>query len=196
MAADADLVDRLRSGDEKAFVELVGRYQDSMLRLARTFVSTSAVAEEVVQDTWLGVLRGLDRYEGRGSLKAWMFQILVNRARTSGVREHRSVPIGDSGHTVDQARFDATGAWISPPQHWSDAVVDRLFADKAADRIHRALEELPPGQRQVVTLRDVEGLTSTLVCDLLDISEGNQRVLLHRGRAHLRQILEAEFGEG
>ena len=194
MEGDQELVDRLQAGDEQAFVQLVGRYQDSMLRLARSFVPSAVVAEEVVQDTWLAILRGLDGYERRAPLKAWMFQILVNRARTTGVREHRSVPVSDASRTVDAARFDASGQWISPPQHWSDDVVDRLVADKAAVRIRSAIEELPSGQRQVVTLRDVEGLTSTLVCELLEVSEANQRVLLHRGRARLRQILEIEFG--
>ena len=195
MPDDGELVERLRAGDEQAFVVLVGRYQPSMLRLARTFVPNAMVAEEVVQDSWLGVLRGIDRFEGRAPLKAWIFQIVVNRARSTGVREHRGAPDLGGTITVDPARFDSSGQWIAPPQHWSDRVVDRLFAEKAADRIHAALEELPPAQQQVVTLRDVEGLTSTVVCDVLQITEANQRVLLHRGRARLRQILEAEFGK-
>jgi len=192
---DAELLDGLRAGDEQAFVTLVARHHDVMLRLARSFVASPAIAEEVVQDAWLGILRGLPRYEGRGPLKAWMFQIVVNRARTTGVREHRSAPAADPERAVDAARFDATGHWTSPPQHWTDDVDDRLHADKMADRIRFALDDLPGRQRDVVTLRDIEGLTAHEVSDLLEISEGNQRVLLHRGRARLRRILEIEYGK-
>ena len=191
---DAALVKRLREGDEEAFLTLVGRYQASMLRLARSFVGSAAVAEEVVQDTWIGVLRGIDGFQGRSSFKTWLLRILVNRAKTTGVREDRSIAIGDAGPAVDSARFDASGAWMAPPDHWIEDSHDRLLAESMADEIRSALEELPGRQREVVLLRDVDGLTSEEVCDVLDISEGNQRVLLHRGRSRLRQTLESELG--
>jgi RNA polymerase sigma-70 factor, ECF subfamily len=190
-AVDEDeLVRRLRDGDEQAFVLLVERHRVAMLRLARTFVASAAVAEEVVQDTWLAVVRGIDRFAGRSSFKTWLFQILVNRARSTGVREQRSITIGDPTPAVDRSRFDATGAWSSPPLHWIEDSDDRLVAASMSDRLQRALDELPRRQREVVILRDVDGLTSDEVCVVLDISDGNQRVLLHRGRSQLRATLE------
>jgi RNA polymerase sigma-70 factor (ECF subfamily) len=191
---DADLLDRLRSGDEQAFVVLVGRYRDAMLRLASGYVPNRAVAEEVVQDTWVGVLRGLGGFEGRSSVRTWVFRILVNRARTAGTRERRSVAIEDMGPVVDQSRFDQAGRWASPPEAWIEQIDDRLAAAKMAVRIRTAIEDLPARQREVVTLRDIEGLSSDDVCGVLDITDANQRVLLHRGRSKLRQILESEFG--
>jgi RNA polymerase sigma-70 factor (ECF subfamily) len=192
---DARLLERLRSGDEAAFVTLVAGHQDAMLRLASTFVSSRAVAEEVVQDTWLGVVRGIDRFEGRSSLRTWLLAILVNRARTAGTREARSVAVGDAGPAVDRARFDASGGWSSPPEHWVEDAEQRLGAAELATHIHAALEQMPARQRAVVTLRDVDGLESDEVCELLSLSPGNQRVLLHRGRSQLRQALEAALGE-
>jgi RNA polymerase sigma-70 factor (ECF subfamily) len=165
-----------------------------MVRVASSFVSSAAVAEEVVQDTWLGVLRGIDGFAGRSSFRTWLLRILVNRARSTGVREHRSVAVGDAGPAVDRSRFDASGAWMSPPQHWVEDSEDRLLAEGLADQIHVALGELPARQREVVVLRDVDGLSGPEVCDVLEISEANQRVLLHRGRSHLRQALESELG--
>jgi RNA polymerase sigma-70 factor, ECF subfamily len=191
---DAELLVRLRAGDERAFVTLVRRHHAAMLRLAACYVPSEAVAEEVVQDTWLGVLRGIGGFEGRSSIRTWLFRILVNRARTVGERERRSVAIGDPGPAVDQSRFDATGHWAVPPEHWVDDANDRVDAAKLAGRLRSAIDELPGRQREVVTLRDVEGLSSEEVCSVLDISEGNQRVLLHRGRSRLRQALETEFG--
>jgi len=187
---DEELVARMRAGDEEAFVSLVARHHASMLRLANSFVSSRAVAEEVVQDTWMGVLRGLDGFAGRSSFKTWLLRILVNRARTTGMRERRSVAIGDAAPAVDASRFDASGAWSSPPQHWVEDSDDRLLAQSLAQRIEQGLAQLPERQREVVTMRDVDGLSSREVCEVLDISEANQRVLLHRGRSHLRQALE------
>jgi RNA polymerase sigma-70 factor (ECF subfamily) len=187
---DEELVARLRAGEEEAFVALVARHRASMLRLARSLVSSSAVAEEVVQDTWVGVLRGIDGFAGRSSFKTWLLRILVNRARTTSTRERRSVAIGDAGPAVDSSRFGAGGAWSSPPQHWIEDSEDRMLAQSLAQRIEETLQELPERQREVVTLRDVDGLSSKEVCEVLDISEANQRVLLHRGRSHLRQALE------
>ena len=191
--SDGDLLTRLRSGDERAFVGLVQRYHEPMLRLATSFVPSLAVAEEVVQDTWLALLRGLDGFEGRSSLKTWLFRILVNQARTTGTREHRTVPVADPEPAVDPARFDGSGGWADPPEHWIEAAEDRLEAGKFADRIRELMHELPARQREVVLLRDVEEMTSEEVCSVLAISDGNQRVLLHRGRSRLRQLFEDEF---
>jgi RNA polymerase sigma-70 factor (ECF subfamily) len=191
---DAVLLERLRAGDEQAFLELVARHQSTLLRLARSFVHSGAVAEEVVQDTWLGMMRGLDGFAGRSTLRTWLLRILVNRARSTGAREGRSVAIGDAGPAVDASRFDASGAWMAPPRHWVEESEERLLAEGVAEQLHAALAELPERQREVVMLRDVDGLTSAEVCEALGISEANQRVLLHRGRSRLRGELEAQLG--
>ena len=191
---DAELVTRLRSGDEDAFRFLVDRYHCSLLRLAQTMVPSRAVAEEVVQDTWLGLVRGIHAFEGRSSLRTWLFHVLVNRARSTGVSERR--PTIATSPSVDPNRFGPDGGWTDPPVSWSDEVDDRVVAAQLAARIRPRLDELPAMQRQVVTLRDVEGLSSEEVCDLLGLSEGNQRVLLHRGRSRLRGMLELEMGKG
>ena len=189
---DADLLWRLRAGDEQAFVMLIGRYNGSLLRLARSYVPSEAVAEEAVQDTWLGVLRGIDGFEGRSSFKTWLFRILINRARSAGVREPRAVSFGDGEPAVDPRRFAADGSWAQPLEAWADTD-DRLVAATWSKCLRNALGELPPRQREIVILRDVEGLPSNHVCDVLGISEGNQRVLLHRGRSRLRSMLESEL---
>jgi RNA polymerase sigma-70 factor (ECF subfamily) len=191
---DGELVQRLREGEEQAFVQLVARHHAAMLRLAGSFVASGAVAEEVVQDTWLGVLRGIDGFAGRSSFRTWLLRILVNRARSTGVRERRTIAVGDAGPVVDASRFDSSGAWMSPPQHWIEDSDDRMVAEGASAQINAAMRELPERQRQVVTLRDVEGLSGQEVCAVLEISDANQRVLLHRGRSHLRQALEDELG--
>jgi RNA polymerase sigma-70 factor, ECF subfamily len=196
MEPDVELLRRLRAGDERAFVTLVERYNGSMLRLAASFVPSRAVAEEVVQETWLAMLRGLAAFEGRSSLKTWLFTILVNRARSTGVRESRTVPVADAGPVVDASRFGPDGAWVLPPEHWIEEAESRVDAVKLNELLRSALDGLPPRQREVVLLRDVEELTSAEVCGVLSISEANQRVLLHRGRGKLRQVLEAELGGG
>jgi RNA polymerase sigma-70 factor, ECF subfamily len=190
MESDADLIRRLRVGDERAFVALVERYNGSMLRIALSFVPSRAVAEEVVQDTWLAVLRGIAGFEERSSLRTWMFTILVNRARSTGTREQRSIPVADAGPAVDSSRFGLDGRWSSPPEHWIEEAEDRLAAGKLTDLLQSAMDDLPARQREVVVLRDMEGMSSEEVCKVLAISEGNQRVLLHRGRSKLRQVLE------
>jgi RNA polymerase sigma-70 factor, ECF subfamily len=190
---DVELLNRLRNGDEEAFVMLVGRYQQSMLRLARSLVPSQAVAEEAVQDTWMGVVRGIDRFEGRASLKTWLFHILVNRARSAGFREHPNAPI-ETLHTVDPTRFDVHGQWADPVEPWTDASDNRLDAASWSPVLHSALDDLPPRQRQVVMLRDVEGLSHQEACAVLGISVGNQRILLHRGRSRLRERLDTEMG--
>ena len=186
---------RLRNGDEDAFVTLVGRYQQPMLRLARSFVPSQAVAEEAVQDTWLGLVRGIDNFEGRSSFKTWLFRILVNRARSAGTKEH-SAGLSEELHAVDPARFNAQGQWADPVDTWIEESEQRLDAAAWAPILKSALEVLPPRQRQVVLLRDVEGLSHDEACTVLGISVGNQRVLLHRGRSQLRGILEAKMGKG
>lgn len=197
MDDDAELVARLRDGDEGAFVILVERYHMPLLRLASTFVPNRAVAEEVVQDTWLGVVRGIDRFEGRSSLKTWLFRILVNRARSTGVRERRQIPVEpDRAPAVPGRRFDPDGEWADPPVPWSDDVEERIVARQMVERISAHLAELPEAQRQVVVLRDFECLPAPEVCSLLGISDANQRVLLHRGRSRIRGLLEAELGKG
>jgi RNA polymerase sigma-70 factor, ECF subfamily len=192
---DAALVDRLRDGDESAFVTLVDRYHEPMVRLARSIVPSQAVAEEAVQDTWLGVVRGIERFEGRSSIKTWLFRILVNRARTAGAREERSVPL-DAEHAVDPAHFDAGGQWAEPVQRWRQEFDDRMESAVWAPILKTALEQLPARQRTVVVLRDVEGLSSDEVCSVLGISGGNQRILLHRGRSRMREMLDAEMRRG
>src|ERR1700680_1935599 len=189
---DAPLVGRLRGGDEEAFVTLVGRYHEPMVRLARSMVSSQAVAGEAVQDTWLGVGCGIERFEGRSSIKTWLFRILVNRARTAGAREERSVPM-EAAHAVDPANFDADGQWADPVERWRQDLEDRLEAVDWAPILRSALERLPARQRTVVVLRDVEGLSSDEVCSVLGISAGNQRILLHRGRSRMRELLDPEM---
>ena len=194
MESDAELLARLQAGDESAFLSLVARYNGALLRLARTFVASEAVAEEVVQDTWIGVVRGVDRFEGRSTFKTWLFRILVNRARTTGVREHRHLPFDPAEPAVSPDRFDRSGAWAEPVPQWESDADDRVVAASWGPRLVQAIDTLPDRQRDVVVLRDVEGLTSEDVCSVLGISEGNQRVLLHRGRSRLRTELEAELG--
>jgi RNA polymerase sigma-70 factor (ECF subfamily) len=154
-------------------------------------VPTRAVAEEVVQDTWLGVVKGIHRFEGRSTVKTWLFRILVNRAKATGIREPRNAAL-DDGDGLD-GRFDATGHWNQPPEPWS-AVDSRLDATDIARRIKHCLPQLPDGQRQVLVLRDIEGVDSADVCELLGISATNQRVMLHRARSQMRGILELELG--
>jgi RNA polymerase sigma-70 factor (ECF subfamily) len=194
MVDDAELVERLRAGDDKAFVALVDRYHSPLVRLAASFVGSRAVAEEVVQDTWLGVVRGIDRFEGRSSFKTWLFRILVNRARTTGAKERRQAPTPPANEpAVPADRFRPDGRWASPPVMWEEATVDRLVAGELAERISGFLDELPEAQRQVVVMRDLEGLPSAEVCSVLGISEANQRVLLHRGRSRIRDRLDREL---
>ena len=205
VADDASVVAALRRGDEAAFTELVTAYSSSLLRLAQDFVRTRAIAEEVVQETWLAVLNGIDRFEGRSSLKTWLYRILVNKAKTRGVREARTVPFSaleteGEDRAVPEERFRGPddqwpGHWASPPVPLDTVPDARLLAREARQRILQALETLPDSQRLVVTLRDVAGCEPEEVCDALGLSEVNQRVLLHRGRAKLRAALEQYLGE-
>jgi RNA polymerase sigma-70 factor (ECF subfamily) len=206
-AADADVVARLRAGDQAAFRELVTHNHTAMVRFASGYVPSTAVAEEVVQDTWIAVIKGIDGFEGRSSLRTWIFRILANQARTRARREARSVPFsslagpGDDGPTVDPDRFLGAdhpafpGHWASPPRSWEGTPEQELLAGETRERVQDAIDMLPASQRAVISLRDVEGWSSQEVCDLLDISEGNQRVLLHRARAKVREALE-EYLDG
>lgn len=196
---ELELLQRLRARDARAFSALVDESQGPLLRLALGFVSSRAVAEEVVQQTWVSVIEGLDKFEGRSSLKTWIFRILVNRAKSRAVRENRTVPFsalaeaepGDDAPAVDAERFRANGAWGIPPRRWEADTPERVLMNQQALRaLEEALAGLPPNQRAVVTLRDVEGLDSAEVCNVLGLSETNQRVLLHRGRSKLRLVLE------
>jgi RNA polymerase sigma-70 factor, ECF subfamily len=199
---DLALVQRLRAGDESAFMSLVERLHPSMLRVARMYVSTAAVAEEVVQETWLGVLRGLDSFQGRSSLRTWIFRILTNIAKTRGQREARSLPFASlAGDDLDAPavgpdRFDtpeasSRGAWSTLPDDWTGIPEDRLLGRETLAVIGRAIDGLPPMQAEVIRLRDALGWTSEEVRNALDLTETNQRVLLHRARAKVRSALEA-----
>jgi RNA polymerase sigma-70 factor (ECF subfamily) len=200
---DEALVAALRAGDEAAFREVVAGYHAAMMRLALFHVSTRAVGEEVVQETWLAVLKGLDGFEGRSSFKTWVFTILANRARTRGVQEGRSVPFSslqadERTLGVPGARFRSPGDrwpghWSEPPTPWTDIPDARMEGKETRIVIFDAIRSLPQQQRDVIALRDVEGWTADEVCSALNISEGNQRVLLHRARGKVRAILERNF---
>jgi RNA polymerase sigma-70 factor, ECF subfamily len=181
---ESTLVAALRRGDERAFVDLVDAYTPGMRRFALGFVRTAAVADEVVQEAWVGVLRGIDRFEGRSSLKTWIYRIVANVARTRGVREARSVPFADEPH-VDDARFAPDGHWIAPPEPWQNVLEAELRGV-----VDAAIAALPEQQRLVIQLRDVEGWSSEEVCNVLELSETNQRVLLHRARSRVRTAVE------
>ncbi len=198
--AEVELLARLRAGDEKAFEALVARLYGTMLTVARTYVKDRAVAEEVVQETWLGVIKGLDRFEGRSSLKTWILSILVNQAKTRGTREARTVPFAslapeDDAPAVEPNRFRGPddpypGGWRSFPANWS-AAAGSIVEDRETLRVAmRAIAELPLTQQTVIRMRDVEGYTPEEVCATLDVSEANQRVLLHRARSRVRTALE------
>jgi RNA polymerase sigma-70 factor, ECF subfamily len=191
---DDELLSGLLTGDEQAFVMLVGRYQQPMLRLASSMVSSQQVAEEAVQDTWLGVVRGIEQFKGNSSFKTWLFRILVNRVRSAGSREPADPSI-EVIRAVDPAGFDSDGQWADPVEHWTEATENRLDAATWLPVLKSALVKLPARQRQVVLLRDAEGLSSEEACSVLGIGVGNQRILLHRGRTRLREILDAEIGK-
>lgn len=207
LATEAELIDRLRSGDEGAFTWLVDTYSPSLKRLALGFVAREAVAEEVVQETLLAVLTGISRFEGRSSLKTWLFKILTNRAKTRGAREGRTVTFSDlesaerDDPAVSPERFlpadhpTFPGHWATRLHSWSAVAEQTIVRRETMEVLRRGLESLPPTQRIVVTLRDVQGLPADEVCAALNLSEANQRVLLHRGRSRLRAILEKYFAD-
>ena len=199
---ELQLVDSLRQRDETAFATLVERYHGQLLRYAQSFVSNQAVAEEVAQETWMAVLKGIDRFEGRSSLKTWIFRIFQNIAKTKGKREHRYISFADiSNHTgqegdggIDPDMFHTSGHltdhWVIPPTTWEEHTPERLLVSKQSlKQIEKAIQALPSNQQQVIVLRDVEGIDAQEVCQLLNISASNQRVLLHRARVKVRQAL-------
>jgi RNA polymerase sigma-70 factor, ECF subfamily len=201
------LVEALRRGDREAYTGLVDELTPSLLRLAMAHVPSRAVAEEVVQDTWVGVLNGIDRFEGRSSLRTWIFGILLNIARTRGKREKRTLPMSffqrraeeGSGPAVDRNRFhggagELRGAWASPPAEWQEPE-RKLATDESRRVLFEAISGLPPRQRDVIVLRDVQGYSAEDARNALDISETNQRVLLHRARSKVRAVLEEELGK-
>jgi RNA polymerase sigma-70 factor (ECF subfamily) len=205
VADESKLLARLRAGDQSAFAEIVDAYYPTMLRLARMYVSSRAVAEEVVQDAWVGVLNGLDRFEGRSSLKTWVMRIVVNTARTRGERESRTLPFsalaGDDldEPAVEPERFrgptDAfPGHWTAYPRDWRTLPEGTLEARETMDVVRQAIDRLPPMQRIVILLRDVDGWPAEEVCEALELSDGNQRVLLHRARSIVRKALEDYLG--
>ncbi len=200
---DEQLLLALRRRDEQAFTALVDRYHARLVRLACLFVANQAVAEEVVQETWIGVLQGIDRFEGRSSFRTWLFRILTNQAKRRGQREARSMPFAafsqadadDGEPAVAPERFlpagdEWAGHWVSYPRNWRETPEERFLSQETRALVRQAIDTLPLNQRLVITLRDVEGFPSAEVCNALAISETNQRVLLHRARSKVRAQLE------
>jgi RNA polymerase sigma-70 factor (ECF subfamily) len=202
---DGSLVERLRHRDEAAFNALLSRYHRATVRLAGTFVRSQAVAEEAAQEAWIAVLRGIDGFRGQCSFKGWLFQIVSNTAKRRALREARSIPLSALGAddddadepSVDPGRFHGSGRWeghwSAPPARWAEPE-ERLLAGEVRALACKAIEALPPLQRQVITIRDIEGCTSEEACGILGITEANQRVLLHRARSRVRRALDAHLG--
>jgi RNA polymerase sigma-70 factor (ECF subfamily) len=198
---DQRILVALRNGDEKAFASIVERHNAALLRLARVYVADASAAEEVVQETWLGFIESLDRFEGRASIKTWLFRILINIARRRRGRDARVIPFSSMWRPEDHAEAVVDpGAfrgpddrwpahWLAVPRSWEEVPEDSLLSGEALDTIRSAIDGLPPAQREVITLRDVEGWTSNEVCNVLSLSETNQRVLLHRARSRVRRTL-------
>ena len=203
---DQLLIERLRAGDEAAFRDLVRRHHGAMVRYAQTFVPSRAVAEEVAQEAWLGVIKGIDRFEGRSALSTWIFRIVANIARTRGERERRTLPsdtlwdeLAEGHPSVPAERFTGApgrGVWAAPPARWSDEPDERLLSRNAVERVEKIASRLSENQRRVFVLRDIEGWSAAEVCGLLELSEVNQRVLLHRARSKVRAALESEMAVG
>jgi RNA polymerase sigma-70 factor, ECF subfamily len=206
-SGESEVIEKLRARDETAFTELIRAHHSVLLGVAMTYVSSRAVAEEIVRETWLGVLGGLDGFEGRSSLRTWIFRIAADVARTRAAREGRSPgfsprPAGDgdsAGPAVDPDRFVPAddpawpGHWAIPPLVW-DTADERLRSGATRDALRAAIARLPPSQRLVVALRDVEGWSAEETCEALDLTAGDQRVLLHRARSRLREALERHLG--
>jgi RNA polymerase sigma-70 factor (ECF subfamily) len=203
-AAEAELIARLRAGDERAFEALVDRHYGTMLAVARSYVNSRAVAEEVVQEAWLGVLKGIERFEGRSALRTWIIRIVTNIAQTRGAREARSLPLSslapaDEEAAVDPDRFRGSrdafpGHWRQYPADWEALPEQALLGRETLALVMDVVAGLPQAQQQVITLRDVSGFSAEEVCDLLDVTPGNQRVLLHRARSRVRSALEEHLG--
>lgn len=201
---DIPLVEGLRRGEEAAFAALIRRYHRCVVRLVRAYVKSDSLAEDVAQETWMGVLSGIAGYEGRSTFRSWLFRIAVNVAKKKAVRDARDIAFSALDSTtneepaVDSNRFLEpdqrwAGHWSSPPSPWRDAE-QRLLARETLDLVAAAIDDLPEAQRQVITLRDMQGLTAEETGEILELSEGNQRVLLHRARSKVRAVLEIHFG--
>ncbi len=204
--ADQQLIERLRAGDDTTFTHLIDQYHASMVRIAAIYVNEYAVAEEVVQDTWIAVLKGLDRFEGRSSFKTWVFTILTNRAKTRATRESRYIPLelsdepddsaSISNHFYTPSHVDASvysDGWVPPS--WDNIPETRLLGHETRDIIFSTIDSLPPNQQQVIRLRDIDGFSAEEVCNMMQLSESNQRVLLHRARGRVRQALDTYFAQ-
>lgn len=201
---ESQLLKALRAREEAAFATLAREYHASLLRVAQIYVSSRAIGEEVVQETWEAVLKGIDRFEGRSSLKTWIFSILANKAKTRARRERRTIPFSEFEPTrvpeaaLEPERFRSAddprwpGHWAIPPEAWPE---DKLLASETRQKLSQAIETLPPTQRAVISLRDIEGWSAEEVCNALDLTETNQRVLLHRARSKVRTALEGYIGE-
>ncbi len=199
-ADDQRIIAGLRAGSEAVFAEMVDKYHGSLVRVAMRYTPSRAVAEEVVQDTWIGVIEGIDRFEGRSTVKTWFYRILIYRARARGERERRTTPMSalandDSTPSVPTERFRGSdalwaGHWATPPQRWDGDAEERLLAGEAREIIDAVIADLPPAQRDVIVMRDLSQFSAAEVCDLLDVTEANQRVLLHRARSRVRAALE------
>jgi RNA polymerase sigma-70 factor (ECF subfamily) len=201
---DAVLVKALAARDPDAFAYLLDHYHKALVQLAQEYVPNRAVAEEVAQETWLAVIDGIDRFEQRSSLKTWLFRILINIARSHGVKERRSIPFATTAALEDEPSVDprrfrrglrARGAWKQPPHPWSEPEQQAVDAE-TLETIRSAIDRLPPGQREVITMRDLLGWSAAEVCDALEVTDTNQRVLLHRARSKVRASLEQRYDEG
>jgi RNA polymerase sigma-70 factor, ECF subfamily len=195
-ADESALIAALRAGDQNAFAQLVDQHTPAMLRVARKYVTSQASAEDVVQETWIALVRGIGKFEGRSSLRTWLFAVMANVAKARGIRERRDRDaVAELGSIVDPARFygaddPRAGSWKEPPALFPDSPEGSVLRSELRAITQRELDKLPDGQRAVVTLRDMLGFDSAEVCDLLDVSPANQRVLLHRGRVAIREVLE------
>jgi RNA polymerase sigma-70 factor (ECF subfamily) len=199
-ADDRRIIVGLRAGDEAVFAEMVDKYHGSLVRVAMRYVPSRAIAEEVAQDTWIGVIEGIDRFEGRSTVKTWLYRILIYRARARGERERRTTPMSalehdESAPSVPTERFRGSdalwaGHWATPPKRWDGESEDRLLAAETRAIIDAAIGRLPQAQRDVIVLRDISNFSAAEVCELLDVTESNERVLLHRARSKVRAALE------
>ena len=207
-SGDAHVIAALRARDETTFTTLVDQYGASLLRLARVYVHDIAAAEEVVQDAWIGLLESIDRFEGRSSLKTWLFRILINCARARARKDSRTIPFSSAfkPEDMEDAGFGfgrflpgwspvGPGHWVRPPARWDDEPEQRALAAETRAQIHRAIDALPPAQREVIVMRDVAGFSSDDVCNVLGVSDTNQRVILHRARTRVRRALAQQRGE-
>lgn len=193
---DLELLAQMLGGDEKAFTELVARYNSTLIRVARYYVGSDASAEDVAQETWIAVIRGVSSFEGRSTFKTWLFHILVNRARSVGSREHRMIAVDpNESNGLAPSRFDQGGMWREPPVPFTDVIENGMVNQRIVQLVREAISLLPEPQQAVVTLRDVEGLSTKEVADLLELSEANARVILHRGRTRVRADVESKMKE-